>query len=608
MGKKMKIQMMRREISINPEIVNDDSREMIVSFASEEPYERWFGTEILEVDSLAMDLNRFQNGLGCLLYNHNRDAVIGSIKKVWIDGNKAYASVEFDTDEESEKIYQKVQKGTLKGVSVGYAVKEYTDLRDNEVMANGRIKGPAYVASKWEAYEISIVSVPADASVGVNRSLDDFNVVELKNLEGKEVAEKNVSAVEDVNKAVEAERERVGQITTLCRHFNVSPDEYIRSGKPLAEVQLDVLEQNKRAKAPSANIEVGAEDHEKYKAAATDALLIRSGIAVENPAQGASEMRGMRLRSIVEDVLEREGVTHVNRMDETELIRTALSGTGALPGILSNVANKSMLKAYEAAPTTFEAFTSIGSNVDFKEAKKYRLSEAGALLEIKENGEFEADEIEESDASTKVLTYGRAFSFTRQMLVNDDLSALTKVPALYAAQAKRGINRLVYQTLAGADYSSTNGNLAATPSALTLSGIDEGRVAMRTQKNIRGTEVLNITPKYLIVSTQNEFKARQLMTSVSDPNATHYGVVNPLMNSLEIVSDAELDLIDGKAWYLVADTSLFDAIEVTYLNGVQTPTIESQIAFDTLGIRYRIYIDYGVSVLDHIGLYKNAGK
>lgn len=608
MGKKMKTQMMRREISINPEIVNDDSREMIVSFASEEPYERWFGTEILEVDSLAMDLNRFQNGLGCLLYNHNRDAVIGSIKKVWIDGNKAYASVEFDTDEESEKIYQKVQKGTLKGVSVGYAVKEYTDLRDNEAMANGRIKGPAYVASKWEAYEISIVSVPADASVGVNRSLDDFNVVELKNLEGKEVAEKNVSAVEDVNKAVEAERERVGQITTLCRHFNVSPDEYIRSGKPLAEVQLDVLEQNKRAKAPSANIEVGAEDHEKYKAAATDALLIRSGIAVENPAQGASEMRGMRLRSIVEDVLEREGVTHVNRMDETELIRTALSGTGALPGILSNVANKSMLKAYEAAPTTFEAFTSIGSNVDFKEAKKYRLSEAGALLEIKENGEFEADEIEESDASTKVLTYGRAFSFTRQMLVNDDLSALTKVPALYAAQAKRGINRLVYQTLAGADYSSTNGNLAATPSALTLSGIDEGRVAMRTQKNIRGTEVLNITPKYLIVSTQNEFKARQLMTSVSDPNATHYGVVNPLMNSLEIVSDAELDLIDGKAWYLVADTSLFDAIEVTYLNGVQTPTIESQIAFDTLGIRYRIYIDYGVSVLDHKGLYKNAGK
>ena len=89
MGKKMKTQMMRREISINPEIVNDDSREMIVSFASEEPYERWFGTEILEVDSLAMDLNRFQNGLGCLLYNHNRDAVIGSIKKVWIDGNKA---------------------------------------------------------------------------------------------------------------------------------------------------------------------------------------------------------------------------------------------------------------------------------------------------------------------------------------------------------------------------------------------------------------------------------------------------------------------------------------------------------------------------------------
>lgn len=617
---------LHREMTISQ--TDSDNRTVELSFASEEPYQRWFGPEVLQVDELAMDLSRFQNGLGCLLYNHDRDCVIGHIESVWIDGGRAYATVKFDEDEESERIYQKVLSGTLQGVSVGYAVNEYTDVKIDESLYDGRIKGPCYVATAWEPLEISIVSVPADATVGVNRSMEEFNeifnVVRLQQEESMNFEEMQERAVEvaaeptqqtpqvvdetATARAVEAERSRVAQISELCRHFEVDPSEFIRGGQSLADVQTAVLARAREAQAPRANIEMGMQEETKYRNALEDAILLRGGVQVVNPAEGANEFRGMRMRSIVEDVLAREGVSNVNRLDEEGLLRAALTSTSALPGILSNVANKSLARGYESAPTTFELFTTVGSNVDFKEATRYRLSEAGGLLEIKENGEFKSDEITEDSAKTKVLTYGRSFSFTRQMLVNDDLSALTRIPSLYAAQCKRGINRLVYQTLADAPFSTEAGNMAANGGELSLATIDAGRLAMRLQKNIRGEEVLNIAPRYLVVPTAKEFLARQLMTSTSDPNATHYGVTNPLQGSLQIISDAELDLIDSNAWYLLADQGIMDTIEVTYLNGVQTPTIESQVAFDTLGIRYRIYMDYGVSVLDPKGLYKNAGK
>lgn len=180
-----------------------------------------------------------------------------------------------------------------------------------------------------------------------------------------------------------------------------------------------------------------------------------------------------------------------------------------------------MAKAYEEAPTTYQYFTSVGSNADFKETSQYRLSEAGELVEIKENGEFVHDELTEGSAKKKVLTFGRSFTFTRQMIINDDLSALTRIPALYAAAAKRGINRMVYKQLtASGNYSTKNGNLASAGGALSLATINAGRVAMRKQKNLRGEAMLNIVPKFLIVPAELEFTARQMLASTSDRTAT----------------------------------------------------------------------------------------
>ena len=149
-----------------------NERKYILSFSSEEPYERWWGTEVLDHSEGAVDLTRI-NEIGCLLFNHNRDKVIGKINRAWIENARGMAEVEFDEDAESDLIYQKVASGTLKGVSVGYQIDSWEEVMPNKQSADGRFTGPVDIARKWTPYEISIVSVPADPTVGVGRELED---------------------------------------------------------------------------------------------------------------------------------------------------------------------------------------------------------------------------------------------------------------------------------------------------------------------------------------------------------------------------------------------------------------------------------------------------
>ena len=149
-----------------------NERKFILSFSSEEPYERFWGNEILDHNPEAVDLTRF-NTIGVLLFNHNRDKVMGKINRAWIENQRGMAEVEFDKDDASEVIFQKVKNGTLKGVSVGYKISVIEEVMPNKTSSDGRFAGPCDIARQWMPYEISIVSVPADATVGVGRGLKD---------------------------------------------------------------------------------------------------------------------------------------------------------------------------------------------------------------------------------------------------------------------------------------------------------------------------------------------------------------------------------------------------------------------------------------------------
>lgn len=147
----------------------ETSRKLTLSFSSETPYRRFFGMEILDHSEGAVDLGRL-NGSGVLLFNHDVDKVLGKVLRAWVENGKGYAEVEFDTDEDAEKIFGKVRSGTLKTTSVRYRVDAWEEVKAGTASADGRFAGPCSIARKWTPLEVSIVSVPADATVGVGRS------------------------------------------------------------------------------------------------------------------------------------------------------------------------------------------------------------------------------------------------------------------------------------------------------------------------------------------------------------------------------------------------------------------------------------------------------
>ena len=172
-----KQKILNREMSgISIRAVEGEERTCELTFSSEEPYSRFWGVEILDHSEGCVDLERL-NSTGCLLFIHNRDRVIGRVRDAGTDGSRCHARVLCDTDEASETIYQKVQCKTLKGTSVGYVVDSWEEVMPGKRSADGRFTGPCDIARKWVPFEISVVSVPADPTVGVGRGLgnrEDF--------------------------------------------------------------------------------------------------------------------------------------------------------------------------------------------------------------------------------------------------------------------------------------------------------------------------------------------------------------------------------------------------------------------------------------------------
>lgn len=648
-------QMLTRTLTLDRSTINEDERTVELSFSSEAPYERYFGSEILSHDADAIDLARLQE-VGVLLFAHGRDArygklPIGSIEKVWLDQSqrKARALVKFDDDEESDKIFQKVKKGIVKGISVGYSVSSWEEVRAGKASANGRHTGPAYVALKWQPFEISIEPIPADPSVGIGRNFEqeseEFDMHGLKRLAlqaqgfmapdtgasggggaapASEPGARTVSPqappvvnIDELQRqAAEEERARVTEISHLCRTFGLDDGEYIRTGTSVQAVKDAILKRQIEANKPqSTPAQVQTEEVEKFRSAASDALLLRAGRYVQKPAEGALELRSLRLRDLAIECLQRAGESQAHLMRDEDLLKRALMPDSTFQGIVSNAVNKTLSQTYQEAPTTFQLWTSRGSNPDFKAAEHYRISEAGNLELTPQNSAIPYDTGMKDEKVTKaVLTYSKRWGFTREAFINDDLSMLSRVPAAYVMAAKRGINQLVYRMLAtnpaiydGKTLFHADHKNLGTAGKIGKDTMSEARLKMRTQKDQRGIATLNISPKYLLVPAALETDAAQFMRSESDLTSSNSGVANVFRNSYEIIIDAELDQYSDAAWYLAADQNIADTVEVTYLRGQEEPTLETEIPFDRLGMDFRIYFDYGVTVLDHRGLFMNLG-
>lgn len=607
---------LNREMAARADAIDANARTAELTFSSEEPYKRWFGNEVLCHDDGCMDLSRLQD-IGVLLWNHNDNKPIGRIESAWVDADKrGHAKVVFDTDEEADCIFQKVQSGTLRGVSVGYRVSVWEDVESGAMSTNGRFAGPCSIAMRWEPFEISIVSVPADATVGVGRSMHEEQEektmetntktapYEEKNPADMTAGQENATQ-EAIERALELERKRSGEIMALCRKFDVNADEFITKGMNLEDVQKAVLKRLEERNKPT-EIVVEQEEREKFRAAAIDGLAMRAGIAVAKPAAGAESFRGRSLLRLAQEIYERETGVSASKLQDEELLRTVMSGgTGNFPNILANVGNKSMMHAYNEIPTTYQYWTARGSNADFKPSTRVGLGAADELLEMTENGEFKSAEVTDYGLTTGIKTFGRSYSITRKAIINDDLGALTELPAKYGAAVRRMINRMAYDALTKDTNLFDSENKNSGTGTISIKSLAAGKVAMARQTDPSGKVVINAVPVYLIVPPELETTASQLIASAVDPTKNN-AVPNPFANKLTVVSDP--CITDTEAWYLAAAPGVIPGIEITYLNGKDTPTMETQVDFNTLGIKHRIYMDVGVNILDFRAFYKSTGK
>jgi len=192
-----------RTFNLDKAATKADQREVVVSFSSEEPYERWFGTEVLSHDPDAVDLGRLNKG-GAVLLDHDPGAMVGVIKKAWVDieARKARAVIKFSKSTRGREVWQDVSDGIRQSFSVGYRVHRYTE----ETTSSGET---IYRAVRWEPFEISSVAVPADTTVGVGRSYGDKKMKNEKT---------NIKVFE--NLGAKAERGRIREILAYGEQFD----------------------------------------------------------------------------------------------------------------------------------------------------------------------------------------------------------------------------------------------------------------------------------------------------------------------------------------------------------------------------------------------------
>ena len=634
-------QMLPRQREATIDGINAEERKVTLSFASEEPCpDYWGDPEILRCNDQAADISRFTAGVMPVLFNHNRDAVIGRPTRIWFENTKAYAEIQFDDDEESTRIWNKVQSGSLRGVSVGYRVNEWRFIEKNQVSEDG-ITGPAWIGERWAVYEISIVSVPADATVGVGRSLFDdeslltilnnhnggINMEEKKNPEEQQrnvevpatgiTASANPPAAPTVNveeeraAAVKAERERQAQINGLCRQFGIEDQQreaWLNSDVSIETVNrsvLEILSARQAAQPTAGKPQFGESEEEKLRAAYRDGIMLRNSIPVDKPADGAEKMRHMSVRDIVLDMFIRSGERDVMRLAPEELFKRAMT-TSSLPTLLADVTQATLARGYEDALPTYQNWAYIGNLRDFRPQYRVTVGMDADPVKIPENGEFTEAQLKESKKFVRLDTYGRSYNYTRQAFIDDDQDVLTTIPYQLAQKFAMAINREAYKALTGGSYSA-NVNLG-TAGAISTTTLSEAMTLLRKQKGELSKNYLRIMPRYLVVPVAQEAVAAQLLRSTADPEANNSGVVNIYRGALTLISDPELDENSVDAWYLLGNKVMGEGVEVDFLNGNRTPILESQVSFDTLGWNYRMYLDYGVKLLSTTGIVKNAGK
>tara|TARA_R110002096_G_scaffold429743_2_gene642926 strand:- start:672 stop:2459 length:1788 start_codon:yes stop_codon:yes gene_type:complete len=264
---------LNRHYNFERKNVDEDARTITLSFSSEAPVERWFGTEVLSHSPESVDLTRLKSK-AALLANHDLNDQIGVVEKATIENGRGIATVRFSKSDRGETFFQDCLDGIRTGVSVGYVIEEMEEKSER-----------VFEATRWMPHEISIVSTPADISVGVSRSdaVRGDNLTRIINLikEFPKMEDQKIDIELIKNEAREAalkdEQTRVRTINEMAKdapYLRELADKAMNEGFALDHFQREAFEAAKKelARKPESapviaspfNIDLGKREKESY--------------------------------------------------------------------------------------------------------------------------------------------------------------------------------------------------------------------------------------------------------------------------------------------------------------------------------------------------------
>lgn len=441
-----------------------------------------------------------------------------------------------------------------------------------------------------------------------------------------------------VKAAIATERSRVAGIEAACRWgYDESISEKVEEirakaigeGHSVDSINAQLLtvvrESRKNPGSPAIRGEASANTDAIEAALCLNARLDPEKLLKdygEKTMNAADKIRGLRLREVMAMCAERDGITLPRVMGTDNAWIKAAFTSISLPNILSAVANKALLDSYNRIPADALRIAAKRNVSDFKVHNNYRLTGNMVFEKVQPGGELKHGTIGELAFTNQAETYGKFFMLTRQDVINDDLGAFLKIPQMIGRGAALSLQE-VFWTLVLSNPSSfwaaaNNNYQEGAATALDADSLQTAVQLFLDQTDPDGKPIL-LEPRFLVIPTSLKFVAEQLFESVAflatgTNNKTkipqknlHAGKYEPI--STPYLNSQSLAGSSAVGWYLFGDPADVPSLEIAFLNGVETPTIESVDAPpDQLGMGFRGWMDFGVKEQDPRGSIFSKGE
>jgi phage head maturation protease len=527
-----------------------------------------------------------------VLDSHRQDGlarVLGVVEASRIEGTEIIAKIKFSSRPDVAPVVDDVRAGVIKFLSVGYSVEKWTDGRD----ASGN---RTRTAIRWTPREVSFVAVPADRTSRVRHTMEN---------------NQDTGAVDraTVNRSIRDLGTRAGVADSV---INDLVDREASLEEARAAILDNMLERGRVNIRTATHNDNSLDNPDVRIQAMGEALFARTAAPGHQPSEHARAFIGLTIPEMARDLLRRAGVNTTGLSADTVITR-ALHSTSDFPLILADSLGKSLRAAYTAAPSGIRQLARQTTVTDFRVKSRIQLDHSGFRLEkVAEHGEFKSGSLVESAESYRADTYGKIFGVTRQLLVNDDLSAMSDLSrrlglAAAAFEAQFLVDLLQQNSGAGPTMSdgvvlfhANHGNLAGTGAAPAEATLSAARLAMRAQTG-KGGGLISVIPRYVLVPSAHELTVEKLLSTIQ---ATKTSDVNPFA-ALQLIVEPRLS--SATRWYVFADPAQIDGLEYCYLAGSPGPQIESRLGFEIDGVQIRVRLDFGAGAVDWRGMFMNPG-